>query len=782
MARIPVYDQQTRATGALGAGPVDRGLGALGQAAQDVAQDSQRLQQFAQQKREEQAVVAANGDLMDARSSWLTQLEERKQAAPPGAPDFTPTVLKDFDTDATERLKKAATPKARAYLKERLDAVRLGLQQDAMQFEAGAIVAHKIEGLNGSVDAARTAVDFRPQDFDQIAQEQLTAIAASGLDAQRRIEITNKARAAIATSAVGGMIRRNPYSALKELNNEKSKVTSVQALDFADRTRLRQAAESEIRSREADAREAQTRARQQLSDRVADAQAAYVSGIPVAAPPTLADFTSAYPADQRQEAERRYAAFAGVQQLGADLQAATRMTPAEQVKLLEQRKPTQVEGAEAATQAYGALVRHVAGLQKDLADDPAAYVQKYSQGVQAAAGALSQEPSAETFQGYAAATLSAQRALGVITPRMLTDNQAHDMSERLKPGGNGADTVQAIQQEKEQWGRYWPQALAEAAPKLNPAVQVIALGMDPVPAARLASVAALKEDDRAKLLPASVKASDLKDNVSDELRDFSQSMVGLAGSEEQLARLHDSTLQLATSYVAGGTSAKEAAHRAAQEVVLSRYDVRQWRGNTLRMPAGTNPDLVVTGLASTDTQIRREMSLRSRDVHWRTLPDDSGVVLEDSATNRPLTWSAPTVKATTLPDAKEAAFRAWMTKIGHTQDNGYRVDANFTGLDYDYRGYFDKHGAVDLGKGQHLTDEFKLPNHETFSKESRYATGEAAKFAGSWQGEKYTPGTHRPGELISLSYDELAQRAVNRQEDVRQLDSILRSGPAGVQP
>jgi hypothetical protein len=676
VARIPIYEQQTRATGPLGPGPVDTGIGALGQAAQSVSQDALQLRAFEQQKREEQAVVGANSQLMDARSAWLTQLEQRKQAAPPGAPDFTPTVLKDFDTDAAERLQAAQTPKARAYLKERLDSVRLGLQQDAMQFEAGAIVSQKIEGLNSSVDAARTAVDFRPQDFDQIAVEQLTAIGASGLDAQRKVEITQKARAAIATAAVGGMIRRNPYSALKELNNEKSQVTSVQALDFADRVRMRNEAETEIRRREADAREAQTRARQQLNDRVSDAQAAYLSGIPVTAPPTLADFTSAYPADQRKEAERHYAAFAGVQQLGADLQAASRMTPEQQMQLLQARKPTQVEGAEAATQSYSMLVRHVAGLQKDLKDDPAAYVQKHSDGVNVAANALAQSPSAETFQGYAGATIAAQRALGVISPRILTDSQAHDMSERLKPSGNGADVVQSIEEEKAQWGRYWPQAIAEAAPKLNPAIQVIALGMDPVPAARLASVASLKEEDRAKLLPASVKASDLKDNVSDELRDFSQSMIGLAGSEEQLARLHDSTLQLATSYVAAGTSAKEAAHRAAQEVVLGRYDVRQWRGSALRMPAGTNPDLVVTGLASADTQIRHEMNLRSKDVHWRTLPDDSGVVLEDAATNRPL--------------------------------------------------------------------------------------------------------ARKDGAVIAFSYDQLAQRAVNRQEDVRQLETILKS--SGAQP
>jgi len=41
--------------------------------------------------------------------------------------------------------------------------------------------------------------------------------------------------------------------------------------------------------------------------------------------------------------------------------------------------------------------------------------------------------------------------------------------------------------------------------------------------------------------------------------------------------------------------------------------------------------------------------------------------------------------------------------------------------DYDYAGYIAKYGVPDQSKGQHLTDEFKLPNHPTFSNESKYS-------------------------------------------------------------
>ncbi len=41
--------------------------------------------------------------------------------------------------------------------------------------------------------------------------------------------------------------------------------------------------------------------------------------------------------------------------------------------------------------------------------------------------------------------------------------------------------------------------------------------------------------------------------------------------------------------------------------------------------------------------------------------------------------------------------------------------------EYDYAGYTKKYGPPDQSKGQHLTDEFKLPGHITFSDESIYS-------------------------------------------------------------
>jgi hypothetical protein len=103
----------------------------------------------------------------------------------------------------------------------------------------------------------------------------------------------------------------------------------------------------------------------------------------------------------------------------------------------------------------------------------------------------------------------------------------------------------------------------------------------------------------------------------------------------------------------------------------------------------------------------------------------------------------PPSQTTVLEPEQEAAYRNWMQDIGHTYDAGFAVSPDFTGENYDYRGYFKKYGPVKIGEDEHLYDEFKLPTHPTFSDESIYATGEAAKFAGRWEGETYIPSPNR---------------------------------------
>lgn len=92
------------------------------------------------------------------------------------------------------------------------------------------------------------------------------------------------------------------------------------------------------------------------------------------------------------------------------------------------------------------------------------------------------------------------------------------------------------------------------------------------------------------------------------------------------------------------------------------------------------------------------------------------------------------------PEAKKK-YRKWMQDIGHTKEKGMAVDDESNGTDYDYRGWFLKNGAQLKAKGEHFNDEFKKPNHPSFSTESKYSKLGTAMQGGVWQGDKFTPST-----------------------------------------
>lgn len=75
---------------------------------------------------------------------------------------------------------------------------------------------------------------------------------------------------------------------------------------------------------------------------------------------------------------------------------------------------------------------------------------------------------------------------------------------------------------------------------------------------------------------------------------------------------------------------------------------------------------------------------------------------------------------TPLTPEEEKAFQAWANQSGRLQDL----------YDYDVRGWWKSTGGQVDARG-HGTDQFKKPNHPTFSTESQYH-GKAGLQGGSW--------------------------------------------------
>lgn len=99
---------------------------------------------------------------------------------------------------------------------------------------------------------------------------------------------------------------------------------------------------------------------------------------------------------------------------------------------------------------------------------------------------------------------------------------------------------------------------------------------------------------------------------------------------------------------------------------------------------------------------------------------------------------------TVLSSADEKAFQAWKGEYAPRD----------SGADYDLRGAF-KAGLKPSEENGHWPDTFKKPNHPTFSVESKFAIGDDAKLAGSWNGEEYIPAKQNsPAPKVAIGRTE----------------------------
>ncbi len=104
---------------------------------------------------------------------------------------------------------------------------------------------------------------------------------------------------------------------------------------------------------------------------------------------------------------------------------------------------------------------------------------------------------------------------------------------------------------------------------------------------------------------------------------------------------------------------------------------------------------------------------------------------------------------TQLSPQDEAAFQSW------TQQQSKAVGRDVSGdtYDYDLRGWWQANPNASLSGG-HLTDQFKKPNHPTFSDQSQYH-GVDGMQGGQWQQQSDGSYAFTPGATNVFSVPEL---------------------------
>lgn len=130
------------------------------------------------------------------------------------------------------------------------------------------------------------------------------------------------------------------------------------------------------------------------------------------------------------------------------------------------------------------------------------------------------------------------------------------------------------------------------------------------------------------------------------------------------------------------------------------------------------------------------------------MPDGSVVAFPDGMSDAQISQEGSKYVSqkyeTKLTPSDEADFQVWKQKYA----------PNDSGFDYDLRGAF-KAGLKPDGVNGHWDDQFKKPNHPTFSTFSQYAK-DAPQLAGTWNGDTYVP----PKSPISIVNPQQQQQQV----------------------
>jgi hypothetical protein len=175
MPGIQTYQQQSSLSGELNVRADSGAFGAaetqaasrIGAAMQDVGAAEQRIVRM-QEERDARALLGQA--VSQATLDWQTTLRDRQASALPGAPDFTPSLLKDFDEYSAKLVDNAPGPAARAFARQHMQALRTQLGMQAIAFEGQARVSLRMDQAQTSILNAGKVVQQDPAQYGAMAQ------------------------------------------------------------------------------------------------------------------------------------------------------------------------------------------------------------------------------------------------------------------------------------------------------------------------------------------------------------------------------------------------------------------------------------------------------------------------------------------------------------------------------------------------------------------------------------------------------------------------------------
>lgn len=349
-----------------------------------------------------------------------------------------------------------------------------------------------------------------------------------------------------------------------------------------------------------------------------------------------------------ERSEQVWAELEGARSLALDMHSARTMNPAEMASLAQARLPAP-DSPHYSIEArnHERLERQLGIMQKQMAEDPAAYALAMDEGARQARASFFARMTPESCQQFLAATKGAMESRG-IGGRLLAKQDAVALGAMLN---SSPDPVPLARQMAQCFQGSFPQALKEISGSLAPAVMLAATGMEAEPGRQLIRAARDKDFEKniLKLRPDIVR-KDFDERVNKELEELNSTFMAGRNSEMPLALVNGVSL-LALSRMMQNPELKEkhAIEQAYKDIIGQRYELHHPRASAApcRIPKlGVDienakrglqhfldvppiDNLRVATLPGTNQQIMGEAlaSHLRRNGCWVTDEDEGGAVL-----------------------------------------------------------------------------------------------------------------------------------------------------------
>jgi hypothetical protein len=223
MARIPV-PQQNVAPNAVFQGPQNvrrasasdfssggEGMAALGKSLQSVGSDIASTAVYLREKQEKEDKFNVQVQSAQEFADWTQKLDQEKRDAPLGAPEFTESVIKQFDAETQKKLDEStlSTEAKRQYQLQR-NSTRQSILQTSIAFE------NQSKGTKARVDTEGTLTNLSqvaasdPNAYTKTQTDWNATVETLPLDANTKAAIKAEGEKTLRLAAARGEAERNP--------------------------------------------------------------------------------------------------------------------------------------------------------------------------------------------------------------------------------------------------------------------------------------------------------------------------------------------------------------------------------------------------------------------------------------------------------------------------------------------------------------------------------------------------------------------------------------------